>query len=44
MPFPNSKHKNPFDRLIIAQSIVENIPLVASDAFFGQYKDLKLIW
>ena len=44
MSFPSPKHKNPFDRLIIAQSIVEDIPLVASDAFFGQYKDLKLIW
>ena len=44
MPYPHPKHKNPFDRLIIAQAIVEQIPLIASDAFFGNYDSLKLIW
>jgi PIN domain nuclease of toxin-antitoxin system len=30
-------HKDPFDRLIIAQSIAENIPLISADAIFSQY-------
>jgi PIN domain nuclease of toxin-antitoxin system len=30
-------HKDPFDRLIIAQSIAENIPLISADAVFSQY-------
>lgn len=30
-------HRDPFDRLIIAQSITENIPIVSVDSAFGQY-------
>ena len=30
-------HKDPFDRLLIAQSIVEGVPLVSVDALFTQY-------
>lgn len=30
-------HKDPFDRLIIAQSIAENIPLISVDSIFSQY-------
>lgn len=30
-------HRDPFDRLIIAQSIVENLPIITSDAKFQQY-------
>ena len=30
-------HKDPFDRLIIAQSIVENIPIVTLDSAFEKY-------
>ena len=30
-------HKDPFDRLIIAQSIAENIPLISADSIFSQY-------
>jgi len=32
-----SYHKDPFDRLIIAQSIAENIPLISVDSIFSQY-------
>ncbi|MFK0731432.1 MAG: type II toxin-antitoxin system VapC family toxin [Gloeotrichia echinulata GP01] len=32
-----SHHKDPFDRLIIAQSIAENIPLISVDSIFLQY-------
>lgn len=36
-------HKDPFDRLIIAQSIVEGLPVVSSDAAFDLYK-IERIW
>lgn len=34
MPF---HHKDPFDRLIIAQSIVESIAVISKDSEFGKY-------
>ena len=36
-------HRDPFDRLIIAQAIAENMPLVSSDNVFKQYP-VKCIW
>lgn len=30
-------HRDPFDRLIIAQSIAENIPVISLDSAFSQY-------
>jgi PIN domain nuclease of toxin-antitoxin system len=30
-------HKDPFDRLLLAQSIVEDITLLTSDAVIAQY-------
>jgi PIN domain nuclease of toxin-antitoxin system len=30
-------HRDPFDRLLIAQAIVENVPLVSNDTIFDQY-------
>ncbi len=36
-------HKDPFDRLIIAQSLVENIPLVTKDGAFTNYP-VMLLW
>ena len=30
-------HKDPFDRLIIAQSFVENIPILTADSNFSKY-------
>jgi PIN domain nuclease of toxin-antitoxin system len=36
-------HKDPFDRLIISQSIVENLPVISVDLEFGKYP-IKLIW
>lgn len=37
-------HSDPFDRQIIAQALVENIPIVTSDAKFRLYKGIKVIW
>ena len=36
-------HKDPFDRMIIAQSLVEDIPVVSSDTSFDVY-GVERIW
>ena len=36
-------HKDPFDRLIIAQSIVENMAVVSKDSAFRSYP-VRLLW
>ncbi len=36
-------HKDPFDRLIIAQSMVESLPIASSDAAFDSY-GVERIW
>ncbi len=36
-------HRDPFDRLIISQSITEKIPIVFSDSAFKDY-ELDIIW
>jgi PIN domain nuclease of toxin-antitoxin system len=35
-------HKDPFDRLLISQAIVENMTLISADSSFGKYK-VKLL-
>ena len=37
-------HSDPFDRQIIAQALVEKIPVATPDEKFKLYKGLKLIW
>ncbi|HEX3820983.1 MAG TPA: type II toxin-antitoxin system VapC family toxin [Candidatus Sulfotelmatobacter sp.] len=36
-------HRDPFDRLLIAQSVHEKLPLVTSDAVFVRYP-VEIIW
>ena len=36
-------HKDPFDRTIIAQSNLENLPILTSNSTFQKY-DVKIIW
>ncbi|MBP7963771.1 MAG: type II toxin-antitoxin system VapC family toxin [Caldilineaceae bacterium] len=36
-------HRDPFDRLIIAQSLVEKIPVVSIDKIFDQY-GVERVW
>ena len=38
------RHSDPFDRLIIAQALSENIPVVTSDKKFKLYEGLAVIW
>jgi PIN domain nuclease of toxin-antitoxin system len=37
-------HRDPFDRQIIAQALVEDIAIVTCDEKFKLYKGLKRIW
>lgn len=36
-------HRDPFDRLLVAQSQVERLPLMTADAAIGAY-DVEVIW
>lgn len=36
-------HKDPFDRMLIAQSQAENLPIVSNDHVFDDYK-LRRFW
>lgn len=36
-------HRDPFDRILIAQSVVENWPIVSADPVFERYP-VKVIW
>jgi PIN domain nuclease of toxin-antitoxin system len=37
-------HRDPFDRILAAQSIIENIPLVTSDAVFSTLGGVRTVW
>jgi PIN domain nuclease of toxin-antitoxin system len=41
MPF---HHRDPFDRLLIAQSLIENIPILSADAAFDAYQGVTRLW
>ena len=36
-------HRDPFDRLIIAQAVTEDIPVISSDTIFKKYT-VEVIW
>jgi PIN domain nuclease of toxin-antitoxin system len=38
------RHADPFDRQIIAQALVENVPVVTPDEAFNLYEGLKVVW
>jgi PIN domain nuclease of toxin-antitoxin system len=37
-------HKDPFDRMLIAQAQLEDMTLVSADAIFRQYSDVSILW
>jgi PIN domain nuclease of toxin-antitoxin system len=37
-------HRDPFDRQIIAQALVEKIPVATPDEKFSLYSGVKIIW
>ena len=38
------RHRDPFDRLIIAQALSEQIPVVTPDEKFSLYAGVNIIW
>jgi len=37
-------HRDPFDRMLIAQAQLEDITLVSADAIFRQYNNVAIVW
>ena len=37
-------HRDPFDRLLIATAMTEELPLISADRHFQRYEGLKLLW
>ncbi len=37
-------HRDPFDRIIIAQALIEKFVLISKDRNFDKYNNLKLLW
>ena len=44
LPYPDPKHRDPFDRMLIAQALAEDASIVSSDMRFGSYKRLRVLW
>ena len=38
------RHRDPFDRQIIAQALVEKVAVVTPDRQFGGYEGVKVLW
>jgi PIN domain nuclease of toxin-antitoxin system len=36
-------HRDPFDRMLISQSLRENVPIITSDPMFKRYP-IEVIW
>ncbi|HEY0604403.1 MAG TPA: hypothetical protein VGD58_15890 [Herpetosiphonaceae bacterium] len=43
MPFPVADHRDPFDRLLIAQAMVEGMVIVSRDKKFDAY-EIQRLW
>jgi PIN domain nuclease of toxin-antitoxin system len=37
-------HRDPFDRMLIAQAQLEDMTLVSADAMLRQYSDVSILW
>lgn len=37
-------HKDPFDRMLIAQVLTENFIIATNDSFIKQYPDIQTVW
>jgi PIN domain nuclease of toxin-antitoxin system len=37
-------HRDPFDRIIIAQALAENLTIISKDGIFQKYSKLRLHW
>jgi PIN domain nuclease of toxin-antitoxin system len=41
---PYEHHRDPFDRMLIAQALAEDLAIISSDARFAAYKRLQVLW
>jgi PIN domain nuclease of toxin-antitoxin system len=37
-------HRDPFDRVIVAQAVLESLPVVTSDAALGDFPAIRTVW
>lgn len=37
-------HKDPFDRMLIAISLAQDVPIISGDKQFKRYKGLRVVW
>jgi len=40
----SSDHKDPFDRALVAQALIEDMPLISNDPFIQGFPEIKVIW
>jgi PIN domain nuclease of toxin-antitoxin system len=38
------QHRDPFDRMIAAQCMLENLPLISKDAAFAELPGVRVVW
>jgi PIN domain nuclease of toxin-antitoxin system len=43
LPFYDD-HRDPFDRMLIAQALAEDVSIITSDMRFDMYKRLRVLW
>ena len=41
--FPKSRHRDPLDRMIVAQSLIEDLTIITRDSAFNSYP-IQLLW
>jgi PIN domain nuclease of toxin-antitoxin system len=42
LPYPDPAQRDPFDRMLVSQALVEGVPLLTADGRFGAYEGLGL--
>ena len=43
LPFSDD-HRDPFDRMLIAQAIAEDLSIISGDTRFTAYKPIRVVW
>lgn len=42
LPYPDPRHRDPFDRMLVAQALTEGLPLLSADQRLLAYRDVGL--
>ena len=43
LPYPSAGHRDPFDRMLVCQALVEGLPFLSADEWLGQYEQYGLV-